>query len=108
MLNDGDSPHPANYMGCSHAKEELQRRKNQRTTNEGSSGRTFFTKYTAPDRSFASVPRCPAEKKQKESAGPQKQQVTNKASGQSMQANVNNNAMDDMYYTRPHSLTHTV
>jgi hypothetical protein len=37
------------------------------------------------------------EEKQKESAGPQKQQVTSKASGQSMQANVNNNAMEDMY-----------
>jgi hypothetical protein len=38
------------------------------------------------------------EGKQKESAGPQKQKVTNKASGQSMQANVvNNNAMDDVY-----------
>jgi hypothetical protein len=38
------------------------------------------------------------EEKQKEPAGPQKQQVTNKASGQSVQANVvNNNAMDDMY-----------
>jgi hypothetical protein len=35
------------------------------------------------------------EEKQKESVGPQKQQVTNKASGQSMQANVvNSNAMD--------------
>jgi hypothetical protein len=39
------------------------------------------------------------EGKQKESAGPHKQQVTNKASGQSMQANVvNNNSMDDMYF----------
>jgi hypothetical protein len=38
------------------------------------------------------------EEKQKEYAGHQKQQVTNKATGQSMQANVvNNNAMDDMY-----------
>jgi hypothetical protein len=38
------------------------------------------------------------EEKQKEPAGPQKHHVTNKASGQSMQANVaNSNAMDDMY-----------
>jgi sRNA-binding protein len=95
-VKDGDSPHPA-YRGCSHAKEELQRRKNQRTTNQESSGRTFFSKNTMPERSFASVLRSPVEEKQKESAGPQKQQVTNKTSGQSIQADVNNNAMDDMY-----------
>jgi hypothetical protein len=35
---------------------------------------------------------------QKESAGPQKKQVTNKASGQSMQEEiVKSNAMDDMF-----------
>jgi hypothetical protein len=35
---------------------------------------------------------------QKESAGPQKKQVANKVSGQSMQENiVNSNAMDDMF-----------
>jgi hypothetical protein len=39
----------------------------------------------------------PRGREAEESAGPQKQQDTNKASGQSMQANVNNNTMDDMY-----------
>jgi hypothetical protein len=78
-LKDDDSPHPANYRGCSHAKEELQRRENQSTTNQESSGRFFFSKYTTPERSFPSVLRIPVEEKQKVSVGPQKQQVSKKA-----------------------------
>jgi hypothetical protein len=98
-LKDGESPHPTNYRGCSYAKEELQRRKNQRISNQGSSGRTF-SKYTTPEQSFASALRSSVESKQpsenqKESAGPQKKHVANKASGQSMQVEiVNSNAMD--------------
>jgi hypothetical protein len=97
------NPYPANYRGCSCAKKELQRKKNQLISNQGSSGRTFFSTYTTPERSFASVPRSSVESKQpsenqKESAGLQKKQVTNKASGQSMQEQiVNSNAMDDMF-----------
>jgi hypothetical protein len=89
-LKDGESPHPTNYRRCSHAKEELKRRKNQRMSNQGSSGRTFFSKYTTQERSFASALRNSVESKQpseiqKESAGPQKKEVAKKASGQSMQ-----------------------
>jgi hypothetical protein len=56
-----------------------------------------------PERSFASALRSTVESKQpsenrKESEGPQKKQVANKASGQSMQEEiVNSNAMDDMF-----------
>jgi hypothetical protein len=87
-LKDGESLHATNYRGCSYAKEELQRRKNQRILNQGSSGRTFFSKYTTPKRSFASALRSSVESKQpseneKESASPQKKQVANKASIQS-------------------------
>jgi hypothetical protein len=86
-LGDGESPHPTNYRGYNYAKEELQRRKNQRISNQGSSGRTFFSKYTTPERSYASALRSSVEsnqpsENQKESAGPQKNQVANKASGQ--------------------------
>jgi hypothetical protein len=85
-LKYGESPHPTKYRGCSYAKEELQRRKNQSISNQGSSGRTSFSKYTTPEWSFASALRSFVESKQpsenqKESAGPQKKQVANKASG---------------------------
>jgi hypothetical protein len=29
-LGDGEQPHPSNYRGCSHAREELQKRKTLR------------------------------------------------------------------------------
>jgi hypothetical protein len=51
-LQDGESPHPTSYRDCSHAKQELQRRRNLGATTEGSAGRIFFSKFTAPDRSF--------------------------------------------------------
>jgi hypothetical protein len=59
-LKDGESPHPTNYRGSTYAKEELQRRKNQRMSNQG----------------LSAVFREPED-----SAGPQKNQVENKASG---------------------------
>jgi hypothetical protein len=102
-LKNGESPHPTNYRGCSYAKEVLQRRNNQRISNKESSGRTVFSKYTTPERSFASALRSSVESKQpsenqKKSAGPQKKQVANKASCQSMQEEtVNSNAMNDMF-----------
>jgi hypothetical protein len=94
-LKDRESPHPTNFRGCSYAKEELQRRKNQSMSNQGSSGRTFFSKYTTPERSYASALRSSVESKQpsenqKKSAGSQKKQVANKALGQSMQEEIVN------------------
>jgi hypothetical protein len=47
-LQDGESPHPASYRGCNHAKQELLRRRNRRATTPGSAGRTFFSEYTTP------------------------------------------------------------
>jgi hypothetical protein len=89
-LKDGESPHTTKYRGCSYVKQELQRRKNQRISYQGSSGRTFFSKYTTPEWSFASALHSSVESKQpsenqKESVGPQKKQVANKASGQSIE-----------------------
>jgi hypothetical protein len=54
-LKDEESPHPTNYRGCSYAKEELQRRGNQCMSNQGSLGGTVLSKYTTPERSFASA-----------------------------------------------------
>jgi hypothetical protein len=87
-LGDGESPHPTSNRICTYAKEELQRKKNQRISNQGSSGRTF-TKYSTLERSFASALRSSVESKQlsenkKESAVSLKKQVANKASGQSI------------------------
>jgi hypothetical protein len=52
-LRDGEEPHPSNYRGCRHAKEELQKRKAQRALNPAT-GRVF-SKYTTPSVSFAAV-----------------------------------------------------
>jgi hypothetical protein len=87
-LKDRESPHPTDYRGCSHAKEELQHRKNQRMSKRRSSEKTF-SKYIKPKRYFACALRRSVESKQpsenqKESAGRQKKQVANKASSQSM------------------------
>jgi hypothetical protein len=73
-LKDGESSRPTNYRGCSYAKEELQRRKNQRMSNQVSSGRTFY-KYTTTERFFLYALRSSRESKQpsenqKEFAGP--------------------------------------
>jgi hypothetical protein len=60
-------------------------------------------KYTTPEQSFASALRSSVELKQlsenqKESAGSQKNQVANKASGQSIRGKtVNSNAMAGMF-----------
>jgi hypothetical protein len=104
-LKEGEAHHPTSYRGCSHAKEEMEHRKNQRETNQGTAGRTFVSKYTTPDRSFASALHSsmqPQEQRpqqqQNKPAVHHEQQATSQASGQSVQAkNVNSNAMDDMF-----------
>jgi hypothetical protein len=49
IIGEGEKPHPALYWGCSHAKEELQRRRAQ--APKESSGRTF----TSPEQFFAAA-----------------------------------------------------
>jgi hypothetical protein len=51
-LVEGEKPRPASYRGCGHAKGELQRRRAQPAPKR-SSGRTFFSKFTSPERSNA-------------------------------------------------------
>jgi hypothetical protein len=74
--------------------------------NQGTTGRTFFSKYTTPDWSFASAlhssmqPQEQRPQQHKKPAVHHIQQATSQASGQSVQAkNVNSNAMDDMSVT---------
>jgi hypothetical protein len=51
-LLEGEKPHPASYRGCSHTKGELQGKRAQRDP-KGSSGRTFFSRFTSPELSYA-------------------------------------------------------
>jgi hypothetical protein len=53
-LREGEKPHPANYRGCRHAKEELQKKKTQRTPNT-TTGRVFSSNITTPGLSFAAA-----------------------------------------------------
>jgi hypothetical protein len=53
-LGDGEEPHPSNYRGCRHAKEELQMRRAQ-IAPKPATGRVFSSKYTTPNVSFAAV-----------------------------------------------------
>jgi hypothetical protein len=39
-----EKPHPANYQGCRHTEEEMQKKKSQRTTM----GRVFSFNLTTP------------------------------------------------------------
>jgi hypothetical protein len=47
-LEEGEKPHPASYQGCSHVKGKLQWRRASGAP-KGSSGRTFFSKFTSPE-----------------------------------------------------------
>jgi hypothetical protein len=53
-LAEGEKVHPANYRGCRHAKEELQKRKSQRTPKT-TTGRVFSSNLTTPSVSFAAA-----------------------------------------------------
>jgi hypothetical protein len=44
---EGENPHPANYRGCRHAKEEMQKKKPQRTPRS-TTGRVFSSNITTP------------------------------------------------------------
>jgi hypothetical protein len=51
---EGEKAHPANYRGCRHAKEELQKRKSQRTPKT-TTGRVFSLNLTTLSISFAAA-----------------------------------------------------
>jgi hypothetical protein len=53
-LAEGEKAHPANYQGCSHAKEEIQKRKVQRAPKLAT-GRVFSSTLTTPGVSFAAA-----------------------------------------------------
>jgi hypothetical protein len=51
---EGEKPHPANYRGCRHAKEEMQKKKSQRTSRT-TTGKVFFSNFTTTGLSFAAA-----------------------------------------------------
>jgi hypothetical protein len=53
-LADGAKPHLSNYRGCSHAREEIRRRRFQKVEKK-TTGRIFSPSYMAPDLSFAAA-----------------------------------------------------
>jgi hypothetical protein len=101
-LAEGEKPHPANYRGCSHAREELQRKQPQKSP-KSTTGRVFSSALATPGVSFAAAlrgtkqqqqppaPQAPFEKQSSSAATPQK------PTGQSTQAsNVNSLPLDNM------------
>ncbi|XP_033611609.1 uncharacterized protein LOC117283140 [Cryptotermes secundus] len=58
QLAEGDKPHPANYWGCRHAREELQKRKAKRTPKTATE--VFSSNFT-PGVSFMAALRGNAE-----------------------------------------------
>jgi hypothetical protein len=53
-LLEGENPHPANYRGCRHTKEKLQKKTAQRAPKP-TTGRVFSATRTTPGVSFASA-----------------------------------------------------
>jgi hypothetical protein len=105
-LAEGEKPHPANYRGCRHAKEELQKKKTQKSP-KNTTGRVFTSTPTTPGVSFAAALRGRKEDQQQPPAGqvavaapgavkptPQQRQLP---TGQSVRAqNVNSEPLDNM------------
>jgi hypothetical protein len=53
-LAEGEKIHPANYRGCRHAKEEMQKKKSQRTPRI-TTGRLFPCDLITPGVSFTAA-----------------------------------------------------
>jgi hypothetical protein len=51
---EGGKPNPANYHGCRHAKEEMQKKKSQRAPR-ATTGKVFSSNLTTPGISFAAA-----------------------------------------------------
>jgi hypothetical protein len=66
QLAEGEKPHPANYRGCKHAREELQRRKAQRAPKT-TTGRVFSSNRTTAGVSFAAALRGGAAQRDQQS-----------------------------------------
>jgi hypothetical protein len=52
-LKEGEHPHPTTYRGCRHAREEMLRRNQYRSTPKETTGKIFTSRLTTPEQSFA-------------------------------------------------------
>jgi hypothetical protein len=62
-LAEGEQPHASNYRGCSHAKEEMRKRKIPRTPKP-STGRAFSSRHITSGVSFAEALQSKADQTQ--------------------------------------------
>jgi hypothetical protein len=51
---DGEEPLPSSYQGCSHAREEMQKKKSLRDP-KSISGRVFSSNHTTSELSFGAA-----------------------------------------------------
>jgi hypothetical protein len=102
-LKEGENPHPSNYRGCSHAKEESLRRRSQRTTPKEAVGRKFSSRPVLPGKSFAAALRGKPQQQQQPRTEPAERiaplfNPKHQMSGQSVQApSVGTSSLDDMF-----------
>jgi hypothetical protein len=102
-LKEGEKPHPSNYRGCSHAKEESLRRRSQRTTPKEAVGRKFSSRPVLPGKSFAAALRGKPQQQQQPRTEPAERiaplfNPKHQMSGQSVQApSVCTSSLDDMF-----------
>jgi hypothetical protein len=73
---EGENPHPASYRGCSIAKGELQRRRAR--APKGPTGRTFFSKFTLQQQSYAAVLRQDKQHQQPQTTQTEQQYLPQK------------------------------
>jgi hypothetical protein len=109
-LGNGEEPHPSNYRGHSHAREELRKKKSQGAPKPAMA-RVFTSNFTTPGVSFVAALRANTQQKQTlhhapqagnsriaEMGTPTMVQQQQKVTGQSAQAsNVNSASLDNMF-----------
>jgi hypothetical protein len=96
-LAEGEKPHPANYRDCRHAKEQLQRKKSQKTPKP-TTWRVITSTLATPGVSFAVAPATNTRglrhpKHQPQPSSPTS--VPHQKTGQSVQ--VNSVSLDNMF-----------
>jgi hypothetical protein len=108
-LAEGETPHPSNYRGCSHAQDEIRKRKAKRAPKP-TTGRVFSSSHATPGVSYAAALKNPTQPQPRQVAEPAPagveqsrvpppaQQRLRQQTGQSVQAdNVNSTSLNNMF-----------
>jgi hypothetical protein len=102
QLAEGVKPHPANYRGCKHAKDEM-RKKKPHATPKPMAGRVFSFNSFKPHLSFAAALRGQSNKKPREeepaamNSKPAATKLNVQETGRSVQAQVVNSDSLEMF-----------